>query len=109
MVIDTPGMRELQVWGDEKGLKQVFDDIEQLALSCQFRDCNHENEPGCAVRDALEANTLSAKRFASYLKLKKEYEYLASRRTMKPSAVEKSRWKDISKAIKHIKDQDKNR
>ena len=109
MVIDTPGMRELQVWGDDDGLKQVFDDIEQLTQSCQFRDCNHESEPGCAVREALEINELSAKRFASYLKLKKEYEYLASRRSMKPSAVEKVRWKNISKATRHLKDQDKNR
>ncbi len=109
MVIDTPGMRELQVWGDDEGLRQVFDDIEQLAVSCKFRDCNHENEPGCAVREALKTNALSAERFESYLKLKNEYEYLARRRTMKPSAVEKSRWKSISKATKQFKDQGKNR
>ncbi len=109
MVIDTPGMRELQVWGEEEGLKQVFDDIERLAEACQFRDCNHESEPGCAVREALETNTLSAKRFESYLKLKKEYEYLANRQTMKPSAIEKSKWKDIKIFARHLKNRDKNR
>ncbi len=109
MVIDTPGMRELQVWGDEDGLRQVFEDIERLAESCQFRDCNHEAEPGCAVREALETNTLSAERFESYLKLKKEYEYLASRQTMKPSAIEKAKWKDIKIFARHIKNRDKHR
>ncbi len=109
MVIDTPGMRELQVWGEEEGLKQVFDDIERLAEACQFRDCNHESEPGCAVREALETNNLSAKRFESYLKLKKEYEYLANRQTMKPSAIEKSKWKDIKIFARHLKNRDKNR
>lgn len=111
MVIDTPGMRELQVWGEEEGLKQVFDDIERLAESCRFRDCNHESEPGCAVREALETDVLSAERFESYLKLKKEYEYLANRQTMKPSAIEKSKWKDIKIFARHLKNQnpDKNR
>ena len=109
MVIDTPGMRELQVWGDDEGLKHVFDEIEQLALKCQFRDCRHENEPGCSVQKALNDKTLSAERYESYLKLRKEYDYLASRRIMKASALEKSRWKKISKAVKHFKDQDKNR
>ncbi len=82
MVIDTPGMRELQVWGEDEGFKQVFDDIERLASLCQFRDCNHQNEPGCAIREALDAGSLSQERYSSYLKLKKEYEYLANRQKM---------------------------
>ena len=53
LVIDTPGMRELQVWGDEEGLKQVFDDIESLASQCHFWNCSHESEPGCAVQEAI--------------------------------------------------------
>jgi ribosome biogenesis GTPase len=105
MVIDTPGMRELQVWGDEEGLKHVFDDIEELASKCRFRDCSHEKEPGCAVQEAIAGGTLSPKRLESYLKLKKEYAYLASRMTMKASAIEKARWKEIRKYAKELKKQ----
>lgn len=108
MVIDTPGMRELQVWGDENGLKQTFDDIEELAINCRFRDCSHINEPGCAVKEAICNDLLEQNRLDSYLKLKKEFEYLANRQTMKPSTIEKSRWKKISKYARDLKKQDKN-
>jgi ribosome biogenesis GTPase len=108
MVIDTPGMRELQVWGDEEGLKQVFDDIEELSLHCRFKDCRHESEPGCAVQKAIENGSLEPKRLESFLKLKKEFAYLADRQTMKASAIEKARWKKISQYAKEIKKQNKN-
>lgn len=103
MVIDTPGMRELQVWGDEAGLKQVFDDIEELASQCRFRDCSHHNEPGCAVQKAIDDGSLNPNRLKSYLKLKREFAYLADRQTMKASAIEKSRWKTISQHAKNLK------
>lgn len=103
MVIDTPGMRELQVWGDEEGLKQVFNDIKELALNCRFRDCSHENEPDCAIQKALNDGTLSPKRLKSYSKLKNEFTYLANRQTMRASAVEKKRWKKISLIVKDLK------
>ncbi|MCU0821646.1 MAG: ribosome small subunit-dependent GTPase A [Spirochaetes bacterium] len=107
MVIDTPGMREIQVWGDEEGVEQVFGDIEEFANNCRFKDCRHENEPGCAIREALNNGAIDEKRFANYLKLKKEYAYLSDRQTMKASAIEKARWKDISKYAKSLK-KDKN-
>jgi len=107
MVIDTPGMRELQVWGDEDGLKQVFDDIEELAIKCRFRDCSHQSEPGCAVQEAIRDGSLDPERLTSFLKLKKEFAYLADRQTMKASAIEKARWKAISKQSKNIKKQGK--
>jgi ribosome biogenesis GTPase len=100
IVIDTPGMRELQVWGDEEGLKQVFDDIEELASHCRFRDCSHENEPGCAILEAVKNGTLDSCRLESFYKLKKEFSYLADRQTMKASAIEKARGKTISKLVK---------
>lgn len=96
MVIDTPGMRELQVWGDEEGLKQAFDDIEALASGCRFRDCAHNGEPGCAVREAVDSGALDAERLRSYHKLKKELRYLEAKQTQKASLVEKARWKQIS-------------
>ncbi|MBI4979493.1 MAG: ribosome small subunit-dependent GTPase A [Spirochaetes bacterium] len=103
MVIDTPGIREIQIWGEDEGLEQVFDDIKVLAENCRFRDCSHVNEPGCAVREAVESGTIEQKRFENYLKLKKESAYLTDRQTMKASAIEKARWKDISKYAKKIK------
>ena len=108
MVIDTPGMRELQVWGDEEGLKHVFDDIEELASECRFRDCSHGNEPGCAIQKAINNNILSPKRFESYLKLKREYDYLAKRQSMKASAVEKEKWKKIKKFARELKKKNNN-
>jgi ribosome biogenesis GTPase len=107
MVIDTPGMRELQVWGDEEGFKKVFDDIEELALNCRFRDCSHGNEPACAIQEALNNGTLSPKRLENYLKLKKEFAYLTDRLTMKANAVKKVRWKKISQHAKDLKKHDK--
>lgn len=71
LLIDTPGMRELQLFDDE-GLEMVFSDIEELALSCRFRDCTHDSEPGCAVRRAIENGDLSLERFESYTKLEAE-------------------------------------
>jgi ribosome biogenesis GTPase len=106
-VIDTPGMRELQVWGDEEGLKLVFDDLDELAIKCRFRDCSHQSEPGCAVQEAIRDGALDPERLTSFLKLKKEFAYLADRRTMKASALEKARWKSISKQSKTIKKQGK--
>ncbi len=101
IVIDTPGMRELQLWGDDEGLRLVFDDIEELALNCRFRDCSHVNEPGCAIIEALNNGILDPGRLESFYKLKKEFIYMADRQTMKANALEKARWKKISKLIKN--------
>ncbi len=107
IVIDTPGMRELQVWGDEQGLRQAFEDIEELAVACRFRDCQHSSEPGCAVRKAIQDGKLDRARFENYLKLRKELEYLAARQVMKASAAEKLKWKQISKIQKSLKNKEK--
>ncbi len=96
ILMDTPGMRELQLWTDEEGLTRVFDDIDQLARKCRFADCTHGNEPGCAVRDALDAGTLDSGRWRNYLKLKREVEYLAARQDDKARVLEKARWKKIA-------------
>lgn len=70
-LIDTPGMRELKPTGEED-VAETFADVDALAEACRFRDCAHANEPGCAVRDAIEAGTLDPHRFANYLKLRDE-------------------------------------
>ena len=73
LVIDTPGMRELQInTGD---LSKTFEDIEELALGCSYKNCAHQSEPGCAVKLAIENQTLSKQRFESYQKLQREMSY----------------------------------
>ncbi len=80
LLIDTPGMRELQLWADEDSLRRSFDDIDHLAESCRFSDCRHEQEPGCAVVAAVESGDLSTKRYESFLKQRKELENLERRK-----------------------------
>ena len=75
MIIDTPGMRELGMWDVTEGLGDAFADIEELAQRCRFRDCRHESEPGCAVREAMMSGALSKSRFESYKKIKTEAKY----------------------------------
>jgi len=73
VVIDTPGMRELHLYGGN--LEKSFEDINELALNCKYKDCTHTTEPGCAVRKAIEENQLSEERFQNYLKLQREIAY----------------------------------
>jgi len=76
LLIDTPGMRELQLWADDESLDRAFDDVEKLAARCRFDDCRHEQEPGCAVREAVRDGVLDAGRLESYLKLRRELRFL---------------------------------
>ena len=75
LVMDTPGMREVGLWDTAEGLGLAFSDIEALADGCRFRDCGHQNEPGCAVRAAIARGELTEERFQSYHKLKAENAY----------------------------------
>lgn len=85
MVIDTPGLREIQMWGDEEGLGRVFDDIETLMSACKFRSCGHHDEPGCAVQAAIKDGSLDTDRYQSYLKLQRELQNLEIRKSAKES------------------------
>lgn len=96
VLIDTPGMRELQLWHAEEGLGQGFRDVEQLAAGCRFDDCGHGNEPGCAVQEALRSGALPADRYDSYLKLQRELAYLARKEDKALQLKEKKRWKKIN-------------
>ncbi|NMB12856.1 MAG: ribosome small subunit-dependent GTPase A, partial [Firmicutes bacterium] len=100
MIIDTPGMREMQLWSEEDRLGDTFEEIEILALDCRFRDCQHNNEPGCAVRDAIKDGRLDARRLDSYHKLQRELAYQAARQVQKASVIERNRWKQIAKAAR---------
>jgi ribosome biogenesis GTPase / thiamine phosphate phosphatase len=80
VLIDTPGMRELQPWDDEGGLQRVFDDVEAIATDCRFRNCTHDGEPGCAVREAIDAGRLDPRRVQNYLRMMREQAILAVRK-----------------------------
>jgi ribosome biogenesis GTPase len=76
-LIDTPGLREVQLWDAEKGLARTFDDIERFSEQCRFTDCQHLKEPGCAVHKAIETGELAAERYESWRALQRELEWLA--------------------------------
>jgi len=100
LLLDTPGMRELQLWSGDEGLERSFADLEALATSCRFSDCGHESEPGCAVQAAIEAGDLAVERLASFRKLEKELAYLERRQDVRADLKEKLRWKGITKEYK---------
>jgi ribosome biogenesis GTPase / thiamine phosphate phosphatase len=102
IIIDTPGLREIQLWGGDEGIHESFDDIEKLAMNCKFRDCKHEAEPHCAVKNAIENGSLDPGRYENYLKLQKEIQYLALKQEMGAQRLEKERWKEISKLAKKL-------
>ncbi|MFC1452937.1 ribosome small subunit-dependent GTPase A [Verrucomicrobiota bacterium] len=105
IVIDTPGMRELQMWGDEDSVSHTFADIEELAARCRFRDCKHQGEPGCAVQLAIGQGSLDAGRFESYLRLQREMAHLARRQDNRARLAEKAKWKKIAQWSKeHYKE-----
>ena len=91
LLIDTPGMRELQLWDAEEGNREAFGEVEALARQCRFRDCSHQGEPGCAVRDHVPAHKLD-----HYAKLRREQEYQDRRRDAAARHETKKRWKQIT-------------
>lgn len=100
VIIDTPGMREIQLWGDESDLDSSFGEIDALAQRCRFRDCGHESEPGCAVQAALRAGVLDAGRYRSYRKQQGELRRLAAQDDPLLRIGERARWKEIHKSAR---------
>jgi ribosome biogenesis GTPase len=100
LIIDTPGMRELQLWDSDDSLDETFADVLEFAPGCRFRDCRHESEPGCAVKAALEASGLPADRYESYLKLRTERESLEKQRDERAQLDAKRKARAGSKALK---------
>jgi ribosome biogenesis GTPase len=79
LLIDTPGLREIPVWDAHTGISATFDDIESLTAGCRFRNCRHVNEPGCAVKAAVEAGEIDRGRLANYLQVRREAEAISER------------------------------
>ena len=98
MLIDNPGMRELGLLGAESGIAASFADIGAWSSRCRFRDCTHGQEPGCAVRVALESGELDASHYENFLKLQSESEYLQM-----SYAEKRKKEKDFGRFIKSVK------
>jgi ribosome biogenesis GTPase len=96
MIIDTPGLREAQLWEGEQALGNVFEDIELVALQCRFTDCGHDTEPGCAIKASLVDGSLDAGRFRSYVKLQRELRFVASKSDARLRIEERKKWKQIA-------------
>jgi ribosome biogenesis GTPase / thiamine phosphate phosphatase len=104
MLIDNPGIREVQMWTDAKTLKESFRDFDEMASQCQFHDCKHGSDKGCAVRAAIEAGTLCEERFINYLKLDFELEKLKQRQKKRELTVSRRTRRDLkSKGEKYDK------
>jgi ribosome biogenesis GTPase len=102
IVIDTPGMRELQLWDADEGVGQTFADIAALAAACRFRDCRHDQEPGCAVKAAAASGELDGARFESYSKIAREQEAFAKRQDERGLIESKRLGKIAQKAYRAI-------
>lgn len=101
VLIDTPGMRELQLIASGDAINSSFDEIAVLAASCRFRDCSHTEEPECAVQAALAAGELDRERYESYLCLRKEIRHHQMEQDIHLQRAEKNRWKAIHKSMRH--------
>ena len=102
LLVDTPGMRELQLWSHSEGARETFEDIDALAAGCHFTDCRHREEPRCAVKQAVEEGTLAADRLEGYLKLQDELQNLESRKQVREQINVKRRFKTISQSMKKM-------
>ncbi len=96
LVIDTPGIREVQLWVADEGIDEAFEDITELFAHCKFSDCAHDSEPGCAVRAALADGTLAADRWDSYLKLQGELAHLERKLDKRAASEARKKWKALS-------------
>lgn len=101
ILVDTPGLRELQVW--EGDVDNAFADIAELAAECRFSDCGHAGEPDCAIREALANGALDPARWASYLKLERELRAIEARSSKRVSRELKRRWRQRAREVRHAR------
>lgn len=100
LIMDTPGMRELQVVSSEESLEESFEDISRLAAECHFSDCSHSNEPGCGILQALAEGDLDPYRWRSYQKLQREIRHYEIRNDVHAMLAEKAKWKKVHQNIR---------
>lgn len=103
IVVDTPGLRELGLWGSGEGTGEAFAEIEELAARCRFNDCNHEAEPGCAVRAAVEDGRLDPERLSSFKKLESELAHLARRQDARAATEQRRAYRRLARSFRKPK------
>jgi ribosome biogenesis GTPase len=101
VIVDTPGLRELQLWETDDGLDQAFVDVAGLIAECRFSDCEHRTEPGCAIKAALADGSLPEERWESYLKLQRELARLERKLDPKLRSAERKKWAARTKSHRH--------
>jgi ribosome biogenesis GTPase len=101
LIIDTPGMREIQIWMDEASLARSFSDVEDFSLLCRFNDCAHLSEPGCAVQSAIADGSLETSRLESFRKFQKELTHLQEKRDLAARTEGKKERKKFAKTIRN--------
>ncbi len=104
IIIDNPGMRELQLWDAAEGLQNTFRDVDELASQCKFSDCQHDTEPGCMIKRAIKEGTLSQIRFESYVKLQRELLAVERKKNPELKAAERKKWRKLG----HMADEIRN-
>ena len=102
LLMDTPGLRELQLWGADEGISQAFVDIELLAAQCRFGNCRHQGEPGCAVKAAIDAGALDVARLENWGKLQRELAFMKRRVDPEASHNEKERIKQAMRGMRQM-------
>jgi ribosome biogenesis GTPase len=102
LLVDTPGMRELQLWSQGEGARETFEDVLELAQGCHFTDCRHRDEPRCAVKQAVEDGSLAADRLEGFLKLQDELKSLEARKDARAQINAKRKFKSVSQAMKKL-------
>ena len=111
ILIDNPGIRELQLWNADEGLQNTFSEFAEYEDQCKYKDCTHVHEKGCAVLIALENGKISQKRYENYLKMRKELEYLETKQNDPAAITKKKKWKNIHQGMdlfyKYVKDKDR--
>jgi ribosome biogenesis GTPase len=100
MLLDTPGMRELQLWADEEALDTTFPEVSELSGACRFADCAHQSEPGCAVQAALSDGSLSHARYTAWRKLQREIRALEVRRDLRLRAESKRQARQLERSMR---------
>lgn len=101
LIIDTPGLREIQLWEGEEGLMDAFPEIAELAARCRFTDCQHESEPGCAVLESIRSCKLASERLHGFKKLKREVEHFEALHNVRMQAEEKRKSKQLTKGLRN--------
>ena len=104
LLLDTPGMRELQLADCEQGVEMTFSEITELAKQCRFFDCEHQSEPGCAVQQAIAKGDLDERRLGNYLKLMREQAHNAA-----SLAEKRANSKDLSKMYRSVQSESRSR